>query len=111
MDDVLINRGRDQHVHRLSCNPVLDKLLEGGLECDIITTMYGPAGSGKSNMCMFATVSAASQGKQVIYIDTEGGFSVERFKQITDDNLALLDQIIILHPTNFEEQKKVFAIR
>ena len=31
---------------------ILDRMLNGGYEQDIITTIYGPAGSGKTVLCM-----------------------------------------------------------
>ena len=88
---------------------VLDNLLNGGFEKDVVTTIYGPAGSGKTNICLIAAVRTAESGKRVIYIDTEGGFSIERVKQLTDDHKGVLDNIIILKPTNFEEQRDVFS--
>lgn len=44
----------------------------------------------------------------MIYIDTEGGFSIERLKQLCGDNLGIFDRIFLLKPTNFKEQKEVF---
>ena len=85
-----------------SGNEILDDLT-GGLESDVITTLYGPSGSGKTNFCMLATVKHAKQGK-VLYIDTEGGFSIERLKQITNEDSKVLNNLIIFKPTNFEEQ-------
>ncbi|MFC1753090.1 DNA repair and recombination protein RadB [Thermoproteota archaeon] len=112
MKDFLINKARNAEItdKRLSTGAaVLDKLLNGGMEKEVITTVYGPAGSGKSNICLIAAVTAAKRGSQVIYIDSEGGFSIERLKQLTDNDLSVLNNIIILQPTTFEEQKKVFA--
>ncbi len=87
----------------------LNKWLYGGYETDIITTIYGPAGSGKTNFCVLASVSQAKKGKKVIFIDTEGGFSSDRFKQIAGDNFQEeLKNILLLKPTNFYEQKKIF---
>ncbi len=89
----------------------LNRFLLGGYEKDIITTIYGPAGSGKTNFCVLAAVSQAKKGKKVIFIDSEGGFSVERIKQILseEDNLnQVLKNIILLKPTNFNEQKESF---
>ena len=86
---------------------VIDWLLEGGFEKDCITTVYGPAGSGKTNTCMIAT-AAIPKDKKVIYIDTEGSFSVSRLKQLRDDWKELLEKIIILQPTTFAEQKNDF---
>ena len=48
----------------------LNKFLFGGYEKDIITTIYGPGGSGKTNFCLLAAVSQAKKGNKVIYIDT-----------------------------------------
>lgn len=45
-----------------------------GYESDIITTIYGPAGSGKTNFSLLAAVSCASKGNKVLFIDTEGDF-------------------------------------
>jgi DNA repair protein RadB len=88
---------------------VLDALLEGGYETDAITTIYGPAGTGKTNLALLAAVSVAHKGKKVIYIDTEGGFSVARLKQIAPQHKKVMDRILFLRPTNFEEQKKAFT--
>ncbi|MBW2969866.1 DNA repair and recombination protein RadB [Candidatus Woesearchaeota archaeon] len=86
----------------------LDEFLEGGFEADAITTVYGPAGSGKTNLALLAAVSVAKQGKKVVFIDTEGGFSVARLKQILPDYKKLLDRIVFLRPASFEEQKQAF---
>lgn len=87
----------------------LDKWLFGGYETDIITTIYGPAGCGKTNLCLLASVSQAKKSKKVIFIDTEGGFSTERVKQISGDNYEeTLKNILLLQPTSFNEQKKAF---
>ena len=64
---------------------ILDELLDGGLESQVITTLYGAAGSGKSNIAMLAALDVASGGEKVIFIDTEGSFSIDRVKQITGD--------------------------
>ncbi len=87
----------------------LNKWLYGGYEKDIITTIYGPAGSGKTNTCLMVTVSQAKKGNKVIYVDTEGGFSPERIKQIGgEDYEKILENILILNPTTFKEQKEAF---
>ena len=88
-----------------SGSSLLDELLEGGYDKDIINTIYGPAGSGKTLLCLLALLKV--KGK-VIFVDTEGGFSVERLKQLTDDYEKVLDRIVFLNPTTFEEQKDSF---
>ena len=82
---------------------VIDKLLNGGFEPGIITTIYGPSSSGKTNICMLAAVKCP---KKVLYVDTEESFSVERLKQVCDNPRQMLDKIIFVKPKNFEEQNK-----
>jgi len=89
-----------------SGNKELDEWLSGGYETDIITTFYGPAGSGKTNLCLLAAARQAAAGKKVIFIDSEGGFSITRLKQITSEDI--MKNIILLKPTNFLEQREVF---
>src|SRR3989344_4866501 len=87
----------------------LNKWLYGGYEKDIITMIAGPPGSGKTNMAILASCSQSKKGSKVIFIDTEGGFSVDRVKQIIgEDYEKILENILLLMPTNFEEQKKCF---
>lgn len=94
----------------------LNKFLFGGYETDVITTIYGPGGSGKTNFCMILSASQAKKGNKIIYIDTEGGFSIDRFKQLTVKNDQdkenfdkYLKNILLLKPTSFDEQKESFA--
>lgn len=90
----------------------LNKFLFGGYETDIITTIYGPGGSGKTNLCLLVAVSQAKKGNKVIYVDTEGGFSSDRVVQLLENDKDLLDltlkNIMILKPTSFEEQEESF---
>lgn len=92
-----------------SGSKILDRMLNGGYEKDIITTIYGPAGSGKTILCMLCTINMTRSKKKVIYVDTENNFSIERLKQIAKyDYNKILDKVIFLKPTSFEEQKKAF---
>lgn len=90
----------------------LNKFLFGGYETDIITTLYGPGGSGKSNLCIVVASSQAQKGNKVIFVDTEGGFSTDRFKQIcqgTKEEIeTALQNILLLKPTSFAEQESAF---
>lgn len=85
----------------------LDELLGGGVEHGIITNVYGEAGSGKTNFCIQAAVSCLQDGGTAVFIDTEGGFSAERFLQMHPDESAL-ERLIMYEPTTFKEQKQVF---
>lgn len=93
MNDQIISSG----------SAIMDQLLNGGYEVDVISTIYGPAGSGKTTMCLLAAISVVQQGKKVIYVDTEGGFSIARLTQLTPDQ-NLLSNIFVLKPTTFQEQ-------
>ncbi len=89
----------------------LNRWLFGGYEKDVITMIAGGPGSGKTNFVLLAACSLAKKGGKVIFIDTEGGFSVDRVRQIVGDAdyEKILGNILILNPTSFNEQKKVFA--
>lgn len=84
-----------------------DNFLNGGFERDIVTTIYGPSGSGKTNLCLIAAVRVAENGKKVVFIDTEGGISVDRIRQISHEEYVL-NNILFFSPINFEEQKEIF---
>lgn len=82
----------------------MDTMLEGGYETGIVTTIYGPAASGKTNLCILAAANAA-RTKKVIYIDTENNFSIERLRQVAPDYTTFLDNMLVLKPGSFAEQK------
>ncbi len=90
----------------------LNRFLHGGYETDIITTIYGPGGSGKSNLAIILATSQARKQNKVIFIDSEGGFSSERFKQIhggtKEEVEGDLQNIFLLKPTSFQEQEQSF---
>jgi DNA repair protein RadB len=92
---------------------LLNQFLYGGYETDIITTLYGPGGSGKSNLAIILATSQAKKQNKTIFIDTEGGFSTERFKQIhrgeKDQVEKDLQNIFLLKPTSFKEQENAFS--
>jgi DNA repair protein RadB len=89
----------------------LNTWLYGGYERDIITMIAGPPGCGKTNFVILASCSQAKKGNKVIFVDTEGGFSADRVKQIVglENNDKTLENIFLLKPTNFDEQKKDFV--
>lgn len=87
----------------------LNNWLEGGYEKGVLTLFYGAPASGKSNLAMLAACNSAKECKKVLYIDTEGSFSLDRIKQISGEHVEnVLKNIIIIKPINFYEQKKAF---
>jgi DNA repair protein RadB len=83
----------------------IDSILGGGIEKGCITQFYGPPGSGKTNIALKMLVQCAKNGKKAVFIDTEGGLSIERMKQISGEDFdAFAGNIIVLEPTTFEEQ-------
>jgi DNA repair protein RadB len=102
-----IDKNKDSKI--LTGSYDLNVWLSGGYEKGVITLFYGPAASGKSNFTMLTTCNLAKQGGKVLYIDTEGSFSLDRVKQISGEFCeTILKNIIIIKPTNFFEQKKAF---
>ena len=79
-----------------------NQLLNGGYETDCITTLYGPAAAGKSTACLLAMAKVVESGKIAFYIDSEGGFSVDRLRQVAPD--IDLSKVIVLRPKDFREQ-------
>ncbi len=92
-------------VKRLSTgSKPIDSLLGGGIERGIITNVFGESGSGKTNVCVQVAAEVAMDGGKVAYIDTEKGFSAERFVQVADEES--LENVHVMEPTTFQEQEK-----
>jgi len=84
----------------------LDNLLGGGIAAGIITDIFGPSGTGKTQIAMQICANSIKDGK-IIYQDTSGGFRPERLVQLIKskhlDN-KLLDNIMVARVTNIAEQ-------
>lgn len=87
----------------------LDELLGGGIEHAALTNVFGPAGAGKTNVALIASIAAVRAGKKVAYIDTEGGFSLERLAQLCNglDFEKVTKNILIIEPKSFKEQHEL----
>ena len=72
-----------------------------------LTNFFGAAGTGKTNLCMLAAIDCIKNGGKVFYIDTEHGFSPERFKQLTPQADKYLEKITLAEPKDFQEQAKM----
>lgn len=87
---------------------VVFNTLLSGYEGGIITTIYGPSGTGKTTTCLLAAIATIRSGKKVIFVDTEGSFSTFRFAQLLagEDIQQYLEKIFILRPMTFADQSK-----
>lgn len=91
--------------HKIPSNSSLDAMLGGGFEKGVITQIFGPPSSGKSNITLTLAVNVAKTNRKVIYIDTEGGISIDRIKQIAGPEFSnVANNIIVFEPTSFSEQ-------
>ena len=91
--------------HKIPSNSSLDVMLGGGFEKGTITQIFGPPSSGKSNITLALAVNVAKNNKKVIYIDTEGGISIDRIRQIAGEDFSrVANNIIVFEPTSFMEQ-------
>jgi DNA repair protein RadB len=89
----------------MGCKP-LDELLGGGVESRIITEFYGEGGTGKTNICIQLARNCASEGKKVVFIDTEG-ISKERLSQICGGKKEIVEKILFFSPYSLEEQEEM----
>ncbi len=95
----------------------LDELLGGGIVAGTIIDIFGPGGSGKTQLAMQISLNSLQDGI-VLYQDTTGGFRPERMLQLIklkDLQSSLLDNMIIARITNTAEQfeyvKKISELR
>lgn len=87
-----------------SGNKELDDFLGNGYKKEL-TFIYGPGASGKTTLCTLCTCDLLKKDKKVVYLDTENGFSIERFMQICGPGyLLMLNRLLVLKANNFEDQ-------
>ncbi|ASJ15836.1 DNA repair protein RadB [Thermococcus chitonophagus] len=88
----------------------LDELLGGGVARGVILQVYGAFATGKTT---FAMQVGLLNGGKVAYVDTEGGFSPERLKQMAEsrglDPQRALEKFILFEPLDFKEQRQVIS--
>jgi DNA repair protein RadB len=92
-------------LRRLPTNSPIDKILGGGLECGAVTNIFGPPGSGKTNIALTTLLGCKNK---IVYIDTEGSFSPERFHQLGGDERTL-KRIELVEPHTWLEQNQAVA--
>jgi DNA repair protein RadB len=81
--------------------------LMNGLEPGAITNFYGTPGTGKTNLCILAAVDCCRKGGRVVYIDTEGGLSLERMRQVAGSDFEdVIARMEIVEPKDLDEQTR-----
>ncbi|MCK4496843.1 MAG: DNA repair and recombination protein RadB [Candidatus Aenigmarchaeota archaeon] len=85
------------------------KALMRGLEPRALTSFYGGPGTGKTNICLLAVLECVKNNGRVVFIDTEGGFSIERLKQLNPNLERVLERIEIVEPRDFAEQGNIIS--
>ncbi|MFQ5920551.1 MAG: DNA repair and recombination protein RadA [Nitrososphaerales archaeon] len=109
---------RRQAIERISTSvKTLDDLLEGGIETQAITEIYGEYGTGKTQICHTLCVMAQLPKDQggldagAIYVDTENTFRPERIYHIAEtkgmDPNEALERVIVATAYNSAHQELI----
>lgn len=105
MSQILSNMERNG---KIPTSSPIDDIMGGGVEKGVITQFYGPPGIGKTNIALTLLVNCSKNGKKAIFVDTEGGLSIERVKQISGQDFEkVASNILVFEPTTFLEQDVV----
>lgn len=79
-----------------------EKFFGGGIESKAVTELFGKFGTGKTQICYCTAALAASQGKKVLFIDTENTYSPDRVEEISMlkeyDTNEVQNNILVLKP-------------
>ncbi|KAK2382676.1 DNA repair RAD51 protein [Trifolium repens] len=91
---------RNKHVLSTGCEGI-DALIGGGLRVGQLTELVGPSSSGKTQVCLMSSSTAAKHNCSVIYLDTGNSFSPQRVAHFigqssdyVSGNQNVLDRII-----------------
>lgn|SRR5574341_701808 len=90
-------------MHIATGSRALDALLGGGIRTGMLTDVYGPSGSGKSQLCFTLCANCARAGNGICFIDTTGTFRPERISEIAGTK-DVLDDITVVRALNTEDQ-------
>ena len=90
----------------------LDNFLGGGIKDGIITDIFGPNGTGKTQFLIQISINCLQQGGCVYFQDTTGEFRPERMLEVMKNynlNHSLMDKVIVSRITNSAEQIKALS--
>lgn len=72
-----------------------------------IFSVFGDFGVGKTTFALQTAINTAKIGKNIIYVYTKPNFPSEKIQLIKKDSKEILDNIIFVHITNFDELYRV----
>ncbi|MEM2550515.1 MAG: hypothetical protein QW689_08910 [Nitrososphaerota archaeon] len=67
-----------QGLEKIPTGTQIDEILNGGIECGVITEFYGEYATGKSQICFTLATLVASKGQDVVFVDCELTFNPTR---------------------------------
>lgn len=85
----------------------LDGFLGGALPGGTILDIYGPGGSGKTQVLFQVAAAAAEAGHRVAYVDTTGAFRPERVLQMCrSPGTTILERVDVFRATSVPDQEE-----
>ncbi len=83
----------------------IDSSLDGGIESQTVTLIYGEPETGKTTLAMQCAYNCALQGLKTLFVDCENTFYAKRLAQLAGEKFdAVADQVILVRPKDFHEQ-------
>ena len=89
----------------------LDNFLSGGIPNGVIIDIFGGNGTGKTQLALQLSINSITNGGNVLFLDTTGGFRPERILEIQKKlnlDVNLLDKITVSRIINTSEQINLF---
>jgi len=73
-----------------------------------MSLIFGEPGTGKTTLAMQCAANYVKDGHTAIYIDSDGGFSLDRLSQIAFADLeSVAPSIMVFSPRTFQEQSQI----
>jgi DNA repair protein RadA len=86
----------------------IDILLQGGYRTGELVEVFGASKTGKTQLAMQAALSAAANGHNVVFVDTEGTFRPERIVRMAElrgfDGAEMLPKLFCIRAENTRQQ-------
>ena len=110
LDDILDTFGEkvlDNHTKKIEAISTGSLSLDtsigvGGIPKGMITTMYGPEGSGKTTIALNTAKTVANSGGKVLYLDVENLLNTSLIKAVLGQD-TVVENIVTLTPDSAED--------